>query len=65
MDHLREIFVNRTSDEEAMQILTDIIEFSVLDEKIPQDDAFPQPVPDCRLEPLAFSDHDSGRNSKR
>ncbi len=40
------------------KILTDIIEFSVIDVKIHQDDGFPQPVPDCRLEPLALS-HDA------
>jgi hypothetical protein len=66
MGDLREIFFNRTSDAEAMQTLTDIIEFSVFDVKIRQDDGLPQPVPDGRLEPLALS-HDvaSVRNSKR
>jgi hypothetical protein len=34
MDFLKEIFVNRTSDAGAMQILMDIIEFSVLDVKM-------------------------------
>ncbi len=57
MDDLRVIFVNRTSDAEAMEIFTNIIEFSVMDLKIRQDDGSSKPVPDGRLEPLALS-HD-------
>lgn len=53
---LREIFVNWSSEIKLMQILlTNIIEFSVLDREIQQDDGFPKPVPDDWLEPLTFS----------
>ena len=39
MDCLREIFINKASEVKLMQIiLTDIIEFSILDGKIRQDD---------------------------
>lgn len=38
-------------------MLTDIVEFSVFDDKICEDDDLREPVPDSRLEPLSLS-HD-------
>jgi hypothetical protein len=59
--------MERVEEAKSMQILTDIIEFSVQDDKIHQDDGFRQPVPDGWLKPLTFSHDDvaSVRTSKR
>lgn len=57
MDCLREISFNKVSQAKVIQLLTDIIEFPVIDVKIHQYDGFREPVPDSRLKPLSFS-HD-------
>jgi hypothetical protein len=50
-------FVNLASEVKGMQILTDIIEFSISNGKIRQDDDLRQPVPNSWLKPLV-SAHD-------
>jgi len=50
-------FVNLASEVKGMQIPTDIIEFSISNGKIRQDDDLRQPVPNSWLKPLVFA-HD-------
>lgn len=51
MGHLGMAIVNEEK-QNVVRILADIIEFSIFDVKVRQDNGFRQPVPDGRLDPL-------------